>query len=71
MINILFRDCCQECNNIDVDYDVTETGNCLGEKKAYVTVGCSHSEVCKKYIEDLLHTKPSPLRSHFTNAVEE
>lgn len=70
MIDILFRDCCQECNNIDVDYDVTETGNCLGEKKAYVTVGCFHSEVCKKYIESVLKTEVKPIRSHFNDGKE-
>lgn len=51
MINIEFKGCCQECAEIDVDYDTITHESIVKDKKVYVTIGCAHRAVCKRYIE--------------------
>lgn len=51
MLNFHFKRCCQNCGEIEVDYDVL-TKQYLGKEptKDY-TVHCFHEKVCKKYEE--------------------
>jgi hypothetical protein len=44
VIDIYFKQCCQNCNNLDLDYEQTSG---LGE--LVTVIGCRHSCVCGKY----------------------
>lgn len=48
MINIRFRECCEACPNIDVNYD--SMVNVLGEPATII--GCSHMCVCGRYSKE-------------------
>ena len=41
MIQMLFRECCEECPHIKVDYETSEMG--------MTVIGCEHMKVCGHY----------------------
>ena len=47
MIAVLFRECCEECPHIRVDYE-TNSG---GVAPLTTVIGCEHMNVCGKYQE--------------------
>ena len=51
MIEIQFKECCEDCTYILVDHSETKIQNCLGISKTYTKIGCAHQSICKEYIE--------------------
>ena len=52
MIAIKFKECCRECNHVDLDTNEADVRSlCERTTKKLVVVSCKHSPVCKKYME--------------------
>ena len=52
MIEINFRDCCDNCVNVDPYIHEESLLACDGEiREKIVIIKCKHERVCKKYIE--------------------
>lgn len=52
MIKILYKECCQNCGNLDIDYETDEIRIMTGEKQISAYIGCSHMPVCKRYLDE-------------------
>ena len=52
MIKILYKECCQNCGHLDIDYETDEIRIMTGEKQISAYIGCSHMPVCKKYLDE-------------------
>lgn len=52
MIKILYKECCQNCGHLDIDYETDEIRIMTGEKQISACIGCSHMKVCKSYLEE-------------------
>lgn len=52
MIKIMYKECCQNCGNLDIDYETDEIHIMTGEKQISAFIGCSHMPVCKRYIDE-------------------
>jgi len=53
MIEIKFKDCCNECVQRTTYLDENKM---YGEDRVYLmttVIGCEHEKVCKKYIEEV------------------
>lgn len=48
MINILFRECCENCPHILVDYET----NSVGITGPSTVIGCAHMRVCGMYYQE-------------------
>lgn len=53
MININFKQCCQECLNIEVTNEVSRAFSNNRIVQASVDIGCSHNKVCKEFIDSV------------------
>jgi hypothetical protein len=47
MIEVLFRECCENCHHISVEYNTVS-----GYTTRVTTIGCSHMSVCGKYLQE-------------------
>lgn len=54
MIEILFKDCCDSCPHIDVDYETYGTGITTPT----TMTGCKYMCVCGQYKEDIPEAPP-------------
>ena len=50
MLCIQFKECCEDCPNIDINVDKMEITTNSYEQTAY-TISCKHQNVCKYYLE--------------------
>lgn len=48
MIDILFRECCESCPHIQVDYET----HGVGITETATMIGCSHMRVCGMYQQE-------------------
>lgn len=49
MLAIKFKECCRECNHVDLDTNEANVRSmCERTTKKLVVVSCKHSPVCKK-----------------------
>lgn len=52
MLDIRFKECCSDCDNIDVDIcERNYRSRMFDLNMKKVTISCKHSTVCKKYLE--------------------
>lgn len=52
MLDIRFKECCSDCDNIDTNvFERYFRSRMLNLSTKKVTISCKHSPVCKKYLE--------------------
>lgn len=52
MINIKFKECCNDCKYLDMEHDQEDMFDRNGEEYVYLEIGCIHSDVCSRYLAE-------------------